>query len=137
MGQRPTNDTPPSLTRPQALDLARELRDAETSGAPMIAFSTRHPEISPADAYAVQTEYTRIRLAEGARLVGRKVGCTSEAVQQQFGVDTPDYGSIFTDMVVEDGGSIEHAVPDSAPGRARARVHAQAGSRGRAAGVAR
>jgi len=55
-------------------------------------------------AYAVQEIGTRRRLAAGARLSGRKIGLTSAAVQKQLGVDQPDYGMLFADMAVPDGG---------------------------------
>jgi len=53
-------------------------------------------------AYAVQSLGIERRIAEGQRLVGRKIGLTSPAVQAQFGVHSPDYGVLLDDMVVAD-----------------------------------
>ena len=47
------------------------------------------------DAYAVQQEWTSRRLADGDRIVGRKIGLTSRAVQEQMGVGEPDYGTLW------------------------------------------
>ena len=55
------------------------------------------------DAYAAQEINTRRWLSAGRRLVGRKIGLTSLAVQRQLGVSQPDYGMLFDDMAVPDG----------------------------------
>ena len=54
-------------------------------------------------AYLAQEINTARRLDEGPRLVGRKIGLTSLAVQRQLGVSQPDYGMLFDDMAVPDG----------------------------------
>src|SRR5208283_4400220 len=54
-------------------------------------------------AYAAQEVNTERRLKEGRKLVGRKIGLTSLAVQRQLGVSQPDYGMLFSDMAVLDG----------------------------------
>lgn len=61
---------------------------------------------TPDEAYAVQERLTTTWLGEGRRLVGRKIGLTSAAVQAQLGVDTPDFGMLFADMAVPDGAEI-------------------------------
>ena len=61
-------------------------------------------------AYAVQRLLVRDRLAAGGRVVGRKIGLTSAAVQQQLGVDRPDFGVLFTDMQIANGGVVPAGV---------------------------
>ncbi|GAB3196742.1 fumarylacetoacetate hydrolase family protein [Nocardioides hungaricus] len=57
-------------------------------------------------AYAVQRRLTARRLAAGAHVVGRKIGLTSPAVQQQLGVAQPDFGVLFDDMEYAGGDTI-------------------------------
>lgn len=54
-------------------------------------------------AYQVQHRLTERRLAAGARIVGRKIGLTSPAVQRQIGVGRPDFGVLFADMRYAEG----------------------------------
>jgi len=47
------------------------------------------------DAYAIQSGWSRLRLDRGERIIGRKIGLTSLAMQEQMGVNEPDYGSLW------------------------------------------
>lgn len=65
--------------------------------------------IAPGDvatAYAVQQRLADARIAAGAKIVGRKIGLTSPAVQAQLGVDQPDFGILFDDMAFATGADI-------------------------------
>lgn len=87
-------------------ELARRLREAYTAG----AIPPLRDGLSPTDAtgaYDVQEINTRIWAAQGRRIVGRKAGLTAKAVQAQLGVDQPDFGVLFDDMRVADGGTLD------------------------------
>jgi 2-keto-4-pentenoate hydratase len=78
--------------------IAGELLDAYGSGKTAAPLTTSHGGLTLDDAYEIQQIQTRRRLAGGARIVGYKVGLTSAAMQQQLGIDQPDYGVLFGDM---------------------------------------
>ncbi|MGD9979056.1 MAG: 2-keto-4-pentenoate hydratase [Hyphomonadaceae bacterium] len=87
---------------------AARLRDAY-SGA---VLEPLRGALEPTDidgAYAVQAINTRFWEAQGRRIVGRKIGLTAEAVQKQLGVDRPDFGVLFADMEIADGGALSAA----------------------------
>lgn len=97
----------PSTSAAQIDAAALALRTARARQAPIAPLSTRYGITTLADAYAVQEINTREALSQGRRLVGRKIGLTSKAVQQQLGVDQPDFGMLFADMEIPDGGEID------------------------------
>lgn len=88
----------------QEIERAAELLwSAEQAGEAIVPLREQFAGMTAQDAYAVQEFNTERRLKAGGRLVGRKIGLTARAVQQQLGVDQPDYGMLFADMSVADG----------------------------------
>lgn len=87
---------------PAIQEAADRLARAAADGTPCAPVREILPAGDLAAAYAVQNINTDRALAAGRRLVGRKIGLTSVAVQKQLGVDQPDYGMLFADMAVGD-----------------------------------
>src|SRR5262245_23211817 len=80
--------------------LAADLAQAERSRVAISPLTEAHPGIDVVDAYEIQLINIRQRVAEGARVVGHKVGLSSEAMQKMMGVDEPDYGHLLDEMEV-------------------------------------
>ncbi len=86
--------------------LAGELHQAEKTGVQLRQFSQRFPDIEFADSYRIQREWTRLKLSEGRRVVGHKIGLTSRAMQQIAQMSEPDYGVLFDDMLIAEGSTV-------------------------------
>ncbi|GAA2409395.1 2-keto-4-pentenoate hydratase [Mycolicibacterium llatzerense] len=81
-------------------ELAASLAQAERSRVAMSPMTDTYTDIDVVDAYEIQLFNIRQRVAEGARVVGHKVGLSSEAMQKMMNVDEPDYGHLLDDMQV-------------------------------------
>jgi len=86
--------------------LARELRDARRQRTQLSHFSTRFPEMSIDDGYAIQREWVKLELADGRTIKGRKIGLTSRAMQQASQITEPDYAPLMDDMFFDNGSDI-------------------------------
>lgn len=87
--------------------LADELTEADRTRTLIPRITARHPEATIEDSYAIQGRWRDRQLARGRRLVGRKIGLTSKAMQSATGITEPDYGVMFDDTVVETGEVLE------------------------------
>ncbi|MET9613781.1 fumarylacetoacetate hydrolase family protein [Kitasatospora indigofera] len=87
--------------------LAAELSEAHRLRTVVPRITARHPEATVEDSYAVQSAWRDEQLAAGRRLIGRKIGLTSKAMQSATGITEPDYGVIFQDTVRDTGAVID------------------------------
>lgn len=94
------------LTDDQLTKIADDLADAEESRSMIPLLTAQYPDMVVEDSYAVQAKWVERGIAEGRRLVGRKIGLTSKVMQAATGISEPDYGAIFDDMVYENGSEI-------------------------------
>jgi 2-keto-4-pentenoate hydratase len=100
--------------------IAEALVAAAARRAPIEPLSEGHPAMTALDAYAVQERIAGQRLEAGERLIGWKLGLTSAAMQQQLGVDQPDYAPLLSGHVVAPDGEI--AVSELIAPRAEAEI---------------
>src|SRR5260370_2970430 len=91
---------------PMIEESARALHHAERSRVPIAPLSERYPSLTPAQSYAIQRALRELLRTEGAKVVGHKIGLTSKAMQEQLGVNEPDYGFVLDTMVVPSGSTL-------------------------------
>ncbi len=81
--------------------LARELDAARRTGREVERLTLAHPSLSMGEAYAVMDAGIALRQTEGERVIGLKMGLTSEAKRRQMGLDAPIYGVLTDAMLVQ------------------------------------
>ena len=75
--------------------LARRLDEAWENREPIAPLSESEGLEDVDRAYEIQTLWSEMRIGRGERIIGRKIGLTSFAMQEQLGVSEPDYGSLW------------------------------------------
>lgn len=95
------------LQKNTIIELAKELYQARKSRTQVRHLSTRYPEMTIEDGYAIQREWVKLEVADGRTIKGRKIGLTSRAMQISAQITEPDYAPLMDDMFFETGSEIQ------------------------------
>jgi len=87
--------------------LSSELYRALNKSEPVEPLTARYPGLTISDAYEIQKGFVERRLEQGERIIGKKIGVTSQAVMSMLGVDQPDFGQLTDKMVVSQGSEVD------------------------------
>ncbi len=82
------------------------LAEAETTRVGIAPLTSTDSDLTIKEAYYIQLENIQKKVLQGQKIVGKKIGLTSLAMQKLLGVDEPDYGHLLDTMVIENGGRI-------------------------------
>ncbi|MBL8470477.1 MAG: 2-oxo-3-hexenedioate decarboxylase [Rhodocyclaceae bacterium] len=96
-----------NLTQQEIAQLAEHLESAELQAHDVTKITDDFPQMDWDDAYAIQADILRRKLARGNKLVGLKCGLTSRAKMKQMGVETPCFGFLVDYFSVPEGGEIK------------------------------
>ena len=69
--------------------------------------TNREVDITIEDVYHIQQRMIARRVEKGERIVGKKIGVTSQAVMNMLGVGQPDFGYMLDGMIYGDGAAID------------------------------
>lgn len=84
-------------------EIAKELLQAEVTRNPLDPLTSAYPGLSVEEAYNIQLAGVRMKVQQGRRIVGKKIGLTSKAMQDLLGVIEPDYGHLLDNMLLLEG----------------------------------
>lgn len=84
----------------QLKEAAQALLEAEETKKSLQPLTDDIQQLSVDEAYQIQMENIDVKLAQGEKIVGKKIGLTSLAMQKALGVDQPDYGHLLSSMDV-------------------------------------
>ncbi len=93
------------MDKDQILKIAQTLDDARLKGVSLSQFSGQFPDFSRSDAYSVQEKGIQMRSSRGEKIIGLKMGLTSEGKRKQMNLDSPLYGVLTDKMEVENQGT--------------------------------
>lgn len=97
------------LKPPMIESLGDELFEALRARRTLPPLTEREPSITIDDAYHISHRMLSRRQADGERVVGKKIGVTSDAVQNMLGVHQPDFGFLTNVMRVANNSNVSLA----------------------------
>ena len=90
----------------QIVDAAQALYQAELDGTLITPISATYPDADVDDAYRIAMAVTELKVEAGRIVKGHKIGLTSKAMRSLSGATEPDYGTLFDDWFVLEGGTV-------------------------------
>ncbi|CAM3675944.1 2-keto-4-pentenoate hydratase [Mesobacillus zeae] len=87
--------------------IAAALIEAEANKQAVPSLTQQYADLEVTDAYNIQLEVIKRKLAGGRTVIGKKVGLTSVAMQQMLGVEEPDYGHLLDGMELSCGEKVK------------------------------
>lgn len=96
-----------ALTDTELLEIANWLLRANREVNPLDPLTETYPDLNVEEAYRIQLMTVEAKVAKGSKIVGKKIGLTSHAMQEMLGVSEPDYGHLLDDMLVDQGEGIK------------------------------
>lgn len=79
--------------------LGTELYQAWQNRVAIAPLTARHTDISVLDAYHIQQSLIKQHLNSGHKIIGKKIGVTSQVVMDMLGVYQPDFGYLLSNML--------------------------------------
>lgn len=94
------------LTKQEIEKLAEHLENCELQAKDTLKITDDYPQMGWEDAYAIQDEIRRRKIARGNKIIGLKAGLTSHAKMKQMNVDSPIIGFLADYFSVAEGSEI-------------------------------
>ena len=98
------------LTDEDVATAAAALHQAELDNVPTTPISETYPDADVDDAYRIALAVTELKVKAGRVVKGHKIGLTSKAMRSLTGATEPDYGTLFDDWFVLEGGVVPRSL---------------------------
>ena len=83
--------------------IAEMLLSAEKECVPIDPLTSVYPTMTVEDAYCIQLTIVERKKTDKNKIIGKKIGLTSKAMQRLLNVNEPDYGHLLSNMLLLEG----------------------------------